>query len=72
MFPVALENGIVSRPINLERDRVDLRLEPDIRQRMEFARGRFAESLSAYIRRAILERLERDEAAFPPPKQKKP
>lgn len=43
------------------RDRVDLRLDPSIIARCDRMRVHFAENLSAYIRRAIMERLLHDE-----------
>jgi hypothetical protein len=47
------------------RDRIDLRCEPDLRERAERQAERFGQGLSAYIRQAITERLERDEASDP-------
>lgn len=43
------------------RERLDLRLSPDIRARIEKQRKRFDQSMSAYIRQAIVERLALDE-----------
>ena len=47
------------------RDRVDLRIDPKIRERIERQCDRFGLDLSAYIRLAIVEKLERDEATDP-------
>lgn len=47
------------------RDRVDLRAEPEWIARVAAAAERFGLSLSAYIRLAVSERLERDEAGQP-------
>ena len=47
------------------RDRIDLRCEPEMRDRIESQGERFGQGLSAYIRQAIIERLERDEASDP-------
>ena len=50
------------RPPDEGRDRLDLRIEPELRARADAARKRFGLSLSAYIRLALAERIERDEA----------
>jgi hypothetical protein len=51
------------------RDRIDLRVEPEFYARVEAAAQRFGLNLSAYIRMAVSERLERDEAAQAKPKK---
>lgn len=48
-----------------KRDRIDLRCEPELRERIEQQAERFGGGISAYIRQAIIERLERDEATDP-------
>jgi hypothetical protein len=48
------------------RDRIDLRAEPEWISRVEAAARRFGISLSAYIRLAVSERMERDAASQPP------
>jgi hypothetical protein len=52
------------------RDRVDLRAEPEWIARVTAVAERFGLSLSAYIRLATTERLERDEAAAAPTKKR--
>ncbi len=49
-----------------ERDRLDLRIDPSLRVRINKARKRWGLSVSAYIRVALIEKLERDEADPPP------
>jgi len=67
----ALETTRMAKTSEGFRDRIDLRATPEITARIEAARQRFGESVSAYIRRAVIERLERDEANAPPaPKAK--
>lgn len=46
---------------NETRNRVDLRVTPALRERLEEAAQRFGLTISAYIRLAVIERLERDE-----------
>lgn len=46
------------------RDRIDLRADPAWVARVEVAAKRFAISVSAYIRQAVTERMERDEATL--------
>jgi predicted HicB family RNase H-like nuclease len=48
------------------RDRVDFRVEPALAARIEAAAARFGISVVSYIKLAISERLERDEATRPP------
>ncbi len=48
---------------NPPRDRIDLRAEPEWIARVAAAAERFGLSVSAYIRLAVSERLERDEAS---------
>jgi predicted HicB family RNase H-like nuclease len=47
------------------RDRIDLRIEPDLRDRLERQAERFSVAISAYIRTALVEKLERDEETDP-------
>ena len=48
------------------RDRIDLRVEPEFVRRLVAQAGRFTGgNISAYIRIALVERLERDEATDP-------
>lgn len=47
------------------RDRIDLRAEPDFVARLNRQAERLGLSLSAYLRLAATERLERDEASDP-------
>jgi hypothetical protein len=46
-----------------ERDRIDLRAEPDWIDRVQGHADRMGVSLSAYIRLATSERMDRDDAA---------
>jgi hypothetical protein len=48
-----------------ERDRIDLRVDPEIRERLNRQAERFGMRLSPYIRQAVIEKLERDEATDP-------
>lgn len=50
------------QPRDEGRDRLDLRIDPDLRARADACRKRFGLNLSAYIRLALAERVERDEA----------
>ncbi len=43
------------------RNRIDLRVTPALRERLQTAADRFGLKISAYIRLAVIERLERDE-----------
>mgnify|MGYP002365916855 FL=1 len=47
------------------RDRIDLRVDPALRERLEAQAERFGQPLSAYIRQSMVEKLERDEASDP-------
>lgn len=47
------------------RERLDLRLSPELRERIARQVERFSGGMSGYIRQAIIERLERDEATDP-------
>lgn len=47
------------------RDRIDLRVDADFRARLERQSERFDLGLSAYVRQAVIERLERDEGTDP-------
>jgi len=57
------ENVVKKPDSNLSRDRIDLRADPEWVVRVEAMARRFGLSLSAYIRLAVSERVERDEAA---------
>jgi hypothetical protein len=48
-----------------DRDRIDMRLDPDIRRRAESQAVRFGETLSSYIRRALIRQTEEDEQSAP-------
>ncbi len=52
-------------PVAKQRDRIDLRIDPKIRARIDRQAERFGLDLSDYIRQAIVEKLERDEATDP-------
>ena len=54
-----------SQPVSVWRDRLDLRIDPLIRSRIERQVSRFGLDLSAYIRLAIVQRLESDERTEP-------
>lgn len=54
-----------SRTPEPARERFDLRLDPEIRERLTRQANRFGLSLSAYIRSGMIEKLERDEATDP-------
>ena len=49
------------------RERLDMRFDADTRARLERQAERFGDSLSAYIRRALIRQLEADEASDPSP-----
>jgi hypothetical protein len=51
---------------NFDRDRVELRAEPEWIARVTAEAERLGLNLSAYIRLAVNERLDRTEAAEPP------
>jgi hypothetical protein len=53
------------------RDRIDLRADPDWVARVAAAAERFGLSVSAYIRLAVTERMERDEASQPGTRRKR-
>jgi len=53
------------------RDRIDLRATPEWIERVAAQADRFGMNLSAYIRAAVTEKLERDEATERPVKRKK-
>ena len=55
----------VGRKPNNSRDRIDLRIDPKVRERIEKQAERFGQDLSAYIRQAIVKQLEADEATDP-------
>lgn len=47
------------------RDRIDLRVDPDFYSQIEKAASRLHLSMSAYIRQAIVERLDKEKDARP-------
>jgi hypothetical protein len=57
---------------NEARIRIDLRVAPALRKRLEAAAERFGLKISAYIRLAVTERLERDEATEEQVKARRP
>jgi len=65
VFPVAKKQP------NDIRDRLDLRIDPDLNARLASQAERFGVSVSAYVRQAAAERLERDEATDPRLKSKR-
>lgn len=48
-----------------DRERLDLRLEPAMRRRIREQAKRFGQKMTPYVKQAIIERLERDEASDP-------
>ena len=56
----------VARTRKPERDRIDMRLDPETRRRAEAQAMRFGETLSSYIRRALIKQTEADELSAPP------
>jgi uncharacterized protein YcgI (DUF1989 family) len=59
----------VARKPSESRERIDLRAERDLIVRINRMRNVWGETISQYIRRAVIERLQKDEAAYvPPPK----
>lgn len=53
------------------RDRFDLRIAPELLARIAAQAERFGQGNSAYVRLAIIEKLERDEATdLRPPKKR--
>jgi len=59
--------GLMDEP----RTRIDLRSEPEFRERIEAQAERYGLTLSAYIRLAVTRQLEKDEADTPPPRAKR-
>lgn len=55
-----------------ERDRIDLRVEPSLRRRLNKQATRFGMKLSPYIRQALIKQLEADEASESAPSKKRP
>lgn len=60
-----LEPRVGRKPSNASRDRIDLRIDPKVRERIEKQAERFGQDLSAYIRQAVIKQLEADEASDP-------
>jgi hypothetical protein len=52
-------------PPSEDRGRIDLRVDPELRARIKRQADRFNLGISAYLRQAAIERLERDEATDP-------
>lgn len=68
MPPVDCAEAVAKRPGKTpERDRFDLRIDPEIRARIERQAQRFGQKMTPYVMQAIIERLERDEASDPDP-----
>lgn len=65
MSPAVCGPPVPQKPRKPDRDRLDMRLEPETRQRADRQAERFGLSLSAYIRRALIRQLEEDEASEP-------
>lgn len=57
-------------PSSEGRDRIDLRIDPAIRERIDVQAERFNTHISTYIREAVIRRLEVDEASHPPQTRK--
>lgn len=57
---------------NETRNRIDLRVAPALRKRLEAAAERFGLKISAYIRLSVIERLERDETTAAHAKGRRP
>lgn len=53
------------QPKDATRGRIDLRADPEFVARVQSQADRLGMSLSAYLRMAVTERLERDEASQP-------
>lgn len=70
MFTANSGSAVMARkPVKkTERERFDMRIDPDIRERAERQASRFGESFSAYMRRALIKQVEEDEGTAPPPK----
>lgn len=49
----------------VDRDRIDLRIAPEMRSRAQEQADRYGMSLSAYIKQALVQRIEADEATQP-------
>lgn len=47
------------------RSRIDLRISPSLRRRIDKQADRFGLTMTAYIHLALIERLERDESSSP-------
>ena len=52
-------------PASEERDRFDLRLDPEFRERIKRQADRMQLNMSAYIRRALALQVEQDESTEP-------
>ncbi len=55
----------MARKPSESRERIDLRAERELIVRINRMRAVWGETISQYIRRAVIERLQKDEAAFP-------
>jgi hypothetical protein len=54
-----------------ERERIDLRAESSLVVRIRAMAEKLGMGKSAYIRQAVILKLQQDEAAFPDPKKRK-
>lgn len=73
MYPENSGGTAVANAPKQNRERLDMRLDPDIRKRAGIQAERFGMSLSAYIRSALVKKVEEDEQTEPtakPPKRK--
>lgn len=64
-YGLAVAKRPEKKPNTPARERFDLRLPPDLRERLEAQADRFGLDLSAYVRLALVEKVERDEATNP-------
>ena len=71
MNGVLRDKQVPRRKSNMDRDRVELRADPEWIARVSSAAERFSLSLSAFIRMVVTERLEELERNPPPPSPKK-
>lgn len=65
MSALSVRNPVGRKKLNLDRERVELRADPEWIRRIYRQATRLGISVSAYIRQAVTLRLERDEADEP-------
>jgi predicted HicB family RNase H-like nuclease len=70
-MPAIVEAPAVAKKPDEYRDRFDLRIDPALMARLAAQAERFGQGNSAYVRLAIIEKLERDEASDPRLNRKK-